>query len=90
VRAFELVRDEDPSGVSGTGVVAEGVQFQNGKVVVGWLGMAGVSSVAVYDSMEAMYRIHGHEGKTRVVIEERPPTRPEDFVLPREWRPPNG
>jgi len=37
-RTFVLHRDEDVSGVSGTGVVAEGVVFSDGAVVVRWLG----------------------------------------------------
>src|SRR5579872_1239536 len=35
-RRFVLVRHEDVSGVSGTGVVAEGVAFSNGVVALQW------------------------------------------------------
>ena len=37
MRTFELHRDTDVSGVSGTGVVAEGVEFADGTTVVRWL-----------------------------------------------------
>jgi len=37
MRRFLLVRDCDPSGVSGTGIVAEGVQFSDGTAVMHWL-----------------------------------------------------
>lgn len=37
-RTFELVRYRDPSGVSGTGVVAEGCLFTDGSVALRWRG----------------------------------------------------
>lgn len=65
---FSLIRDEDVSGVSGTGVIAEIVRFASGKVVVSFLPhTAGVSNVIVYDSIADVERVHGHGGKTRVV-----------------------
>lgn len=64
-RLFALVRDEDETGVSGTGHVADGVQFANGKCVVCW--RTATSSIAVYDSIAAVEVIHGHGGKTRIV-----------------------
>ena len=64
MRLFELRRDEDEGGVSGTGVVAQGVIFDNGKCAVAWLTKH--TSVAVYDSIADVVAIHGHEGKTRV------------------------
>ena len=36
MRVFALIRDVDVSGVSGTGVVAEGVQFSDGTCVLRW------------------------------------------------------
>ena len=37
-RTFELHRDRDVSGVSGVGVVADGVAFPDGLSVVRWRG----------------------------------------------------
>lgn len=65
MRRFNLLRKEDETGISGTGVVAEGIKFTNGKCAMNWL--TSVSSVAVYDSMVELVQIHGHEGKTIVV-----------------------
>lgn len=65
VRCFQLVRDEDVSGVSGTGVVAEGVCFDSGKVVLSWISE--YQSVSVYDSVDDLQAVHGHEGRSRVV-----------------------
>lgn len=36
VRLFQLHRDEDPTGVSGPGIVADGVEFDDGTVVIRW------------------------------------------------------
>ena len=61
---FRLIRNEDVSGVSGTGAVAEGVLFATGKVALSWL--SDLHSVTVYDSVDDLERIHGHEGRTRI------------------------
>ena len=37
MRHFYLDRHEDATGISGTGVVAQGVEFDNGKVALTWL-----------------------------------------------------
>jgi hypothetical protein len=65
-RRFDLIRQEDPSGVSGVGRVAEGVQFTDGKVVLRWL--SGAASTVVWDRLEDAITIHGHQGRTRVVF----------------------
>lgn len=68
-RKFALYRHEDASGVSGTGVVAYGVQFPppNGKCVVAWI--TDVGSVSVYDDINDVQSVHGHEGGTDVIWE---------------------
>jgi hypothetical protein len=62
MRGFRLVRRRDVSGVSGTGVVAEGVLFDSGKVVLSWCSE--IPSVTVYDSLEHLELVHGHSGAT--------------------------
>ena len=64
MRRFLLQREHDVSGVSGTGVVAEGVQFTDGRVVMRWLG--DYPSVVLHGSMGDVERIHGHGGASRV------------------------
>jgi hypothetical protein len=65
IATFALERIEDETGISGTGVVAWGCVFAFcGKVALCWT--TDVSSVAVYDSLEAVCKIHGHGGKTRL------------------------
>ena len=68
MRCFELHRDVDESGISGTGVVAEGVEFKDGVVSLRWL-TEWPTSVVWYDrGMESVEAIHGHNGKTRIVM----------------------
>lgn len=64
MRLFVLERAEDVSGTSGTGVVAEGVEFTTGRCVLHWLTQ--LDSVAIYDNIRVLNLIHGHGGKTRV------------------------
>lgn len=66
-RRFELHRDVDETGVSGTGVIAEGVQFSDGCVALRWLSDWPTSVVFHERGMEAVEAVHGHGGKTRVV-----------------------
>lgn len=67
-RSFLLVRKEDVSGVSGTGVVAEGVQFSDGTTVIHWLGEW--PSTTVHErGIESVQHIHGHDGKTVIMWE---------------------
>lgn len=61
---FDLIRDEDATGISGTGHVAWGVRFPDGVCVLRWCSE--FRSTAVYASMEELVAIHGHDGKTRV------------------------
>lgn len=65
VRTFEFHRDADVSGVSGTGVVADGIVFDDGTAVVHWRGDH--RSTVVWRSIEAAVAIHGHDGATRLV-----------------------
>lgn len=63
-RAFLLIRDADPSGVSGTGTIAEGAQFTSGKVALNW--RSEVASTIVYDSLDDLVLVHGHNGATHI------------------------
>ena len=66
MRFFFLHRVEDESGVSGTGIVAEGVVFSNGRCALNWL--TDYESQGIYPSIDELEAIHGHEGKTKVVF----------------------
>lgn len=67
IRRFELHRTEDVSGVSGTGVVAEGVVFTDDVVALRWRS-AWPTSVVFHDrGIEAVEAVHGHGGATQIV-----------------------
>ena len=77
MRRFFLLRATDPTGVSGTGAVAEGVQFRDRQCVVHWRTL--VSSLGLYSSIEDVLAIHGHEGATVLDwIDAEPSTPPEE------------
>ncbi len=61
-RRFVLNRIEDETGVSGIGYVADGIQFRNLKCVLCW--RTEPSSIAVYDDIGTLMKIHGHDEKT--------------------------
>ncbi len=62
---FYLERDEDETGVSGTGRIAHGVMFDDGRVSMRWLTEH--ASTTHYDNLLDVWRIHSHGGKTRLV-----------------------
>jgi hypothetical protein len=64
LRRFQLVREVDVSGVSGTGVVAYGVEFPDGVVVTRW--DARIAQTCVWESIADVEAIHGHNGCTVV------------------------
>jgi len=71
---FELVRHEDETGVSGTGVVGVGVEFPDGTAAFMWTNDSNPdgpdtneNSVYVYPGgMHDVREVHGHGGKTEV------------------------
>jgi hypothetical protein len=68
---FRLHRHSDPSGVSGTGDVAEGVEFSDGAVALRWLGEH--PSTAAWAGTDDVLHIHGHNGQTEIRwIDDRP------------------
>lgn len=64
MRTFLLVRKEDLTGISGTGEVAEGVQFSDGACALRW--KTDKSSIGIYKSITDVIAIHGHNGSTTV------------------------
>lgn len=61
-RLFVLDRHTDISGVSGTGIVAEGVIWSDGAVALRWLGSR--PSTVHWDNLENVEWTHGHRGAT--------------------------
>lgn len=64
-----MIRDEDETGNSGTGVVGEVTCFSDGTAVLKWScdsNALQVSSVVIYQSLADLVKVHGHGGKTRL------------------------
>lgn len=63
-RRFILVRDEDVTGMSGTGFVAEGVEFWDGTCAMRW--RTKIHSTTVYDNVRDLLALHSHDGKSTI------------------------
>ncbi len=63
-RRFQLVRYVDVSGVSGTGAVAEGIQFSDGTVTLRWYGEWPTTST--WQSIDDVIAVHGHNGASQI------------------------
>jgi hypothetical protein len=70
-RRFLLIRHRDISGVTGTGVVAEGIQFSDQTVALRWYGAA--PATAVWHSVDAVLAVHGHGTATVIHWLDHPP-----------------
>jgi len=64
MRRFFLVRLIDATGVSGTGVVAEGTVFTDGLSVIRWLREP--YTMGIYRTLNDVLAVHGHEGGTQL------------------------
>ncbi len=70
LQEFYLLRVKDVSGVSGLGIVARGVILPNHKAVMCW-GMPH-ETITIFDNIGQVQVIHGHEGKTKVIMGSPP------------------
>jgi hypothetical protein len=72
MRAFEVVRHQDVTGISGTGIVAEGVEWSDGTVAMRWLPSGSARpdvvrpTTVIHDNIDSVIGLHGHDGKTEV------------------------
>lgn len=66
------MRDKDISGVSGEGIVAEGVEFENGMCALSFYGPHG--HINVYQNIRAVSDVHGHGGATHIIFLDADPS----------------
>ncbi|WP_460655850.1 hypothetical protein [Kribbella endophytica] len=71
--------------MSGTGPVAEGVQFTDGAVALRWYG--DYPTTTVWDGIDSVIAIHGHSGATEVEWLDPDPG-PDPAIARREDLPP--
>ncbi|MEV4892118.1 hypothetical protein AB0K48_22310 [Nonomuraea sp. NPDC055795] len=69
-RRFMLMRHVDVSGVSGIGVVADGVHWPDGTLVIRWRGDR--PSTVQWNCIDDAIAVHGHDGKTTFVYLDHP------------------
>lgn len=74
-RLFVLQRHIDPTGVSGVGPVAEGVEWSDGTVSLRWKGRT-PSTTFWQAGVAAIEAVHGHGGATEVLYLTEPATPP--------------
>ena len=70
MKRFQLNRKVDVSGISGTGIVAQGVDFGEYTVLY-WtpeMTRLKVAGLGIYHSLEEVEKIHGHDGKTVIEL----------------------
>lgn len=60
-RPFVLRRDRDISGVSGTGIILDGILWPDGQAVIHWRGKWALTTP--HPSMESILDIHDHGGQ---------------------------
>lgn len=78
-RRFHLHRRSDITGISGTGTVAEGIEFSDGTTVLRWLpaGTARPHAVepttVIHDHIGSVLALHGHNGATEIIWDEPDP-----------------
>jgi len=58
IRTFTVARQYDETGVSGEGVVIEGVTLATGQCIAHWLFPPPRGSIAVFDSMSDFITVH--------------------------------
>lgn len=87
MRRFTMGRDFDYSGVSGTGIVLEGVQFSTGVVVIHWLTPPPRGSISIFDSLDQFLAIHVKphpDNRTVLVFEDGEELGPSETITLRE------
>ena len=58
IRTFTVCRQTDETGVSGEGIVIEGVVLATGQCVIHWLYPPPRGGIAIFDSMQDFLKVH--------------------------------
>ena len=73
IRSFTVCRQHDETGVSGEGVIIEGVVLASGHCIVHWLFPPPRGGIAIFDSLEDFLKVHVKphpENKTIITFED--------------------
>jgi hypothetical protein len=58
IQTFTVYRTDDETGVSGDGIVIEGVRLATGQCIVHWLYPPPKGGIAIFDSMADFIKVH--------------------------------
>ena len=58
ISTFTVCRQDDETGVSGTGIVIEGCKLATGQCIVHWLYPPPRGGIAIFDSMSDFVKVH--------------------------------
>ena len=72
IRTFTVCRQHDETGVSGEGVVIEGVVLATGQCIIHWLYPPPRGGIAIFDSMNDFIKVHiePHPGNKTIITYE--------------------
>jgi|TARA_R110000824_G_scaffold98399_3_gene234824 hypothetical protein len=73
IRSFTVCRQTDETGISGEGVVIEGVVLASGHCIIHWLFPPPRGGIAIFDSLEDFLKVHVKphpENKTIITFED--------------------
>jgi|TARA_R100000234_G_C4937740_1_gene151486 hypothetical protein len=73
IRSFTVCRQHDETGVSGEGVIIEGVVLASGHCIIHWLFPPPRGGIAIFDSLEDFLKVHVKphpENKTIITFED--------------------
>lgn len=66
MKLFVIKRIEDNTGLSGTGIVADGVEFDDGQVVLKWRGE--ISTIVIHKNLENVKKLSCSHSKSEIVF----------------------
>jgi len=58
IRTFTVCRQSDETGVSGEGIVLEGVELASGHCIIHWLYPPPRGGIAIFDSLDDFIKVH--------------------------------
>ena len=58
IQSFTVFRNADETGVSGDGIVIEGVRLATGQCIIHWLYPPPRGGIAIFDSMDDFIKVH--------------------------------
>jgi len=58
IQSFTVFRTDDETGVSGEGIVIEGVRLATGQCIIHWLYPPPKGGIAIFESMDDFIKVH--------------------------------